>query len=100
MTSWVSSTGTSRTWTSTRSRSTARSSKFGNSIKLDLPDERAGMSGDSVQPEYISQVRDPETGDWSQGGPLSEDLNHAPSTELAKLNDMGDYGKNGFPPNL
>ena len=58
------------------------------------------MSGDSVQPEYISQVRDPETGDWSQGGPLSEDLNHAPSTELAKLNDMGDYGKNGFPPNL
>jgi hypothetical protein len=62
------------------------------------------LTGDSVQPEHLAQVRDPETGDWegSTGDALTKDFDHEPTTDLDYLKNLGEgsYERNAFSPPL
>jgi hypothetical protein len=60
------------------------------------------LGGDSIQPEYVASVRDPESGDWEQstGDPLSKDFDHAPTTDLDYLKNLAGYDRDAFTPPL
>jgi hypothetical protein len=58
------------------------------------------LAGDSVQPEYRANVRDPVTGDWEQdlNNPLNNDYDDSPTTDLDYLKNLAGYERNAFTP--